>query len=119
MNDLTTLLWLGWLLQLFWWVFPILGLVWWIIAIRRAAGSRSVQQLLRSIEQTQRALDGLPGASQAERRAQQAMILQMLSGISNQYGAMNSHARSDYSPTIASLHSMAAQNGIDWTPPNY
>jgi hypothetical protein len=134
MEDPIMLLIVGWLLQLLFWVgLPILGLVWIVVAIRRSTRAASeafvaatggagvgdlLGQFLRAIREAQRAFDDLPASSEAERRAKQAMILQLLSGISSQYGRINSHAQSRYSPTIASLHSMAAQNGIDWTPPN-
>ncbi len=123
MDEIVMLLLAGGLLQmLFWMGLPVLVLVVIARAIRRSmsAGSRALLgQFQQAVENAQRAFENLPAGSEAERQAKQALILQVLSGIGTQYGRLGSNMQSSYSPTIASLHSMAAQNGIDWTPPNY
>jgi hypothetical protein len=133
MEELIGLLLLGGVLHLSLVVaLPLAALVWFFRTIRRSvqsavlggdaavgAGGDLLTQFLRSLQEAQRAFDDLPASSEAERQQKQRMILQMQSGISSQYGRLGSNATSSDSPTIANLHSMAAQNGIDWTPPNY
>jgi hypothetical protein len=58
-------------------------------------------------------------AAAGQRGAVQADVMRHLARLNAQYGHLNDLGRQRYDLRAAELSGMAAQAGIDWTPPSY
>jgi hypothetical protein len=99
-------------------VVGILSYVIWIVffvwAVKK--GIESLQADMTRAQQLLQQYQFLPPPSQAQMRPE---ILQLLTQANAHLQQMDSLRRQRYDLKVGELHSMAAQAGIDWTPPPY
>jgi hypothetical protein len=99
-------------------VATVIGYVIWIVffvwAVKK--GVSAIQTDMDRAQKLIQAYGSLPISAKAQREGQ---ILQLLGQANTHLQQLDGLRRQQYEVKVGELHSMAAQAGIDWTPPSY
>ncbi len=82
-----------------------------------AAVMRQVDAAIQSVELELRDLSAAPETSRGAREGRVIEDLAYLDSLFGQLRSLPSSFPASYTPAIAKLHTLAAKNGVRWTPP--
>jgi predicted PurR-regulated permease PerM len=88
----------------------------WLAKKAYSATQRDLDRMLPNLEQLIRTYSNLPPAQQQQ---QQMQIMNMMMQANSQMRQLQDIQRQRYDLRIGELQGMAANAGVDWTPPSY